>query len=239
MNEEPRHPWIEPELEARIVALVLGEASDFERDELGRLIEERSELAALKKQIENVHGLLRDVATGEPVAEEDDWKLSAEKRSAVLAVISGEVDGQPTKQVLNNSSEKRRSVQENFFWNLTKIAAVLCVVGITGRLAISFFIGSNDSALMNQTASRKAATSAPFSGEKLLAGVQSTVAAGTWAEEVNEEPAAAAVEPAEVAEFDYEKNSKTALSAIRRACPASIYNSLLKDSFDHPPGRRP
>ena len=47
MKEEPHNPWTDPELEARIVALVLGEASDFEREELNRLIEERPELAAL------------------------------------------------------------------------------------------------------------------------------------------------------------------------------------------------
>ena len=64
MKEESHNPWTDPELEARIVALVLGEASDFERDELNRLIEERPELAAFKEQIQSVHGLLRDVGDG-------------------------------------------------------------------------------------------------------------------------------------------------------------------------------
>ena len=41
MNEESHNPSIELELEARIVALVLGEASDFEREELNRQIERR------------------------------------------------------------------------------------------------------------------------------------------------------------------------------------------------------
>ena len=39
MNEEPRRLSIDSELEARLVAMVLCEASDFERDELQRLIE--------------------------------------------------------------------------------------------------------------------------------------------------------------------------------------------------------
>ena len=38
------HPWIEPELEARLTALVHGEASDFERAELEELMSSRPEL---------------------------------------------------------------------------------------------------------------------------------------------------------------------------------------------------
>ena len=49
MKEESQNPWTDPELEARIVALVLGEASDFEREELNRLIEEWPDLAAFKE----------------------------------------------------------------------------------------------------------------------------------------------------------------------------------------------
>ena len=90
MNEESHNPLIEPELEARIVALVLSEASDFEREELNRLIEQRPELAAFKSQMQLVHGLLQDVGTGEYAAPENDWKLPADRRSAVLAVIRGE-----------------------------------------------------------------------------------------------------------------------------------------------------
>ena len=86
MNEESQNPSIDPELEARLVAFVLGEASDFEGDELNRLIEQQPELAAFVKQIQSVHGLLQDVATSEPVAKDDDWKLPAEKRSSLLAL---------------------------------------------------------------------------------------------------------------------------------------------------------
>ena len=39
MNDESSRSEITAELEARVVALLLGEASDFERDELERLIE--------------------------------------------------------------------------------------------------------------------------------------------------------------------------------------------------------
>jgi len=97
MNQEPRPPQIEPELEARIVALVLGEASDFETAALESLIEQRGELAALKQRIEAVHRLLQHVATGEADAEaigdQNDWRLPDEQRSALLSAIDGTASG--------------------------------------------------------------------------------------------------------------------------------------------------
>ena len=90
MKEESLHPWIEPELEARIVALVLGEASDFEQEELTHLIESKSELLVFRNRMESLHGLLREVATGESSGKNYGWKLSDERRQAVLSVIDGE-----------------------------------------------------------------------------------------------------------------------------------------------------
>ena len=82
MNEESPHPDIEPELEARIVALVLGEASDFEREELHRLFEQRPELIAFQTEMQRVHGLLEEVGDGEFGVEDSEWKLPPEKRNA-------------------------------------------------------------------------------------------------------------------------------------------------------------
>ena len=130
MNEESKNPPIDQELQARIVALVLGEASDFERDELNRLINEKPELAAFKNEIESTHGLLQDVGAGEPIVDEDDWKLSAEKRDHVLAVISGAAQ-QPAKRTLSLSgdhSANRRGIFVASWGNYVKVAALLCVV---------------------------------------------------------------------------------------------------------------
>ncbi|MDF1859732.1 MAG: von Willebrand factor type A domain-containing protein [Verrucomicrobiales bacterium] len=89
MNDETLHPWIEPELEARIVALVLGEASDFEREELERLIGEKPELALFRNRMDSLHGMLRGLGRGEEWDSEEEWKLPAEKRKTVLDVIDG------------------------------------------------------------------------------------------------------------------------------------------------------
>ncbi len=129
MNEEP-HSSIEPELEVRIVALVLGEASDFERDELNRLIAERPELAAFKSEIQSVHGLLHNVGAGESATADENWKLSTEKRRRVLAAIDGNLDEQPEVKVVLASDELRRSKRKAMVRNLSSIAAVILVAGI-------------------------------------------------------------------------------------------------------------
>jgi Mg-chelatase subunit ChlD len=90
MNEETHNSTIESELEARIVALVLGEASDFETEELHRLIALRPELAAFHQEMQQVHGLMQIIGAGELETPDSNWKLSAERRESVLVVIRGE-----------------------------------------------------------------------------------------------------------------------------------------------------
>ena len=50
MKEESHNSWTDPELEARIVALVLGELSDVERDELNRLMVEYEKVGQLLEE---------------------------------------------------------------------------------------------------------------------------------------------------------------------------------------------
>ena len=105
MNEESPQSSPSPELEARIVALLLGEASDFEREELNRLFEERADIRQFKEKIQRVHQLMQHAAGDEPLEEhaagdepleeddgtvKDDWKLNAEKRATVLDMLGGE-----------------------------------------------------------------------------------------------------------------------------------------------------
>ncbi|MEO1834369.1 MAG: hypothetical protein ABGZ49_02650, partial [Akkermansiaceae bacterium] len=78
------HVWIEPEIEARVVALILGEASDFEAEELERMMEERPEIRVFKRRVESVHGLL-----GNTLAPGDDaeWRLAPETRANLFEAI--------------------------------------------------------------------------------------------------------------------------------------------------------
>ena len=139
MKEKPHNTWSDPELEARIVTLVLAEATDLEREELEILIEQRPELAAFKKQMEFVHGSLEYMAASETNAE-DNWKLSDERRSAVLAVIADESGEKPTIKMPELAIEKREPIDRGFSKDLGKIAAVLCVMGGLGGAVLLFSI---------------------------------------------------------------------------------------------------
>ena len=109
MNNEPAPEELSAELEVRIVAFLLGEASDFEREEIERLIEERSDVREFKNQMQEMHGLLGHAAGGVPLVAEgddaivsgntdvcgDDWKLSQDKRADVLALFDDQVPDDP------------------------------------------------------------------------------------------------------------------------------------------------
>ena len=84
MNDDLQS-FIEPELEARLVALILEEASAFEVEELERILKERPEVALAKQRLEEAHGLLGQ-AMKQP-DDDGDWKLSTGRRENVLAVF--------------------------------------------------------------------------------------------------------------------------------------------------------
>jgi autotransporter-associated beta strand protein len=119
-DHTPLQPWTDPELEARVVALVLGEASDFEREEIERHLAEQPELRLFKERIEEVHGLLGRRE------EQKDWRLSEERRSKVLAAISSNS---------KSPSESKRPWWTNpGFW-----AAAACLVVSLGIVASMSF----------------------------------------------------------------------------------------------------
>ncbi len=91
-----------PELEARIVAWVAGEASAFEAAELERLISERPELAIFKRRIAAVHGLVAEAVR----PEKNPLRLSPERRAGLLQAIgaketaAGTADAPPKRPSL-------------------------------------------------------------------------------------------------------------------------------------------
>lgn len=92
MNQDDTHSnpkpemqaWIEPELEARVVAWVAGEASAFEIAELERLVGEKPELAIFKRRIEAVQGLVGDAVR----PDQAPLRLGDERRAKLLAAIT-------------------------------------------------------------------------------------------------------------------------------------------------------
>ncbi|MCY2986229.1 MAG: von Willebrand factor type A domain-containing protein [Planctomycetota bacterium] len=124
--------WIDTELQVRLMNLVMGEASDFERDQLQLLMEQRPELAAFCKHLEHLHGLLSDVGAGEPAIDIDsatadaEWRLPADRRERVLAVLENRIVNPPPKVRLAN----KRSLRN---WRITTmeaivVASIACVI---------------------------------------------------------------------------------------------------------------
>ncbi|MFT3830415.1 MAG: von Willebrand factor type A domain-containing protein [Opitutaceae bacterium] len=83
-NQPPApHRPPDDQLEERLVAWVLGEASDFEIAALQAAVAARPELAAFKRRIEAVHGLVATAARPEAAP----LRLSPDRRAKLLAVI--------------------------------------------------------------------------------------------------------------------------------------------------------
>lgn len=148
INEDFDPNSIDPETEARIAALVLGEASDLERAQLLEMIAKHPELEKIKKQYESVHGILSEIGEHELAEPDDDWKLSDGKRNHVLSVIAGEGDAidSPVFDEQNTKIEAASKLQQAWLAGsklLTKGRAVTLVVGCAVVLiAVGLFLPS-------------------------------------------------------------------------------------------------
>ena len=103
-NNEGPQPWIDPALEARVVAGVLGETSAFEAAELDRVLAENPELAIFKRRIEAVHALV-GVATR---PEHPKIQLSPDRRQKLLEKIA---EGQEQRWKDEASAANSQGVQ--------------------------------------------------------------------------------------------------------------------------------
>ncbi|MFP6877131.1 MAG: hypothetical protein VCA37_09905, partial [Roseibacillus sp.] len=65
MSEDVLGGGVDPDLEARLVALILGEASEFEVEALERVMESRPEVREIKLQLEVMHGLVYGAVSAE------------------------------------------------------------------------------------------------------------------------------------------------------------------------------
>ncbi|TWU15225.1 vWA domain-containing protein [Allorhodopirellula heiligendammensis] len=139
MNDPTSNLSSEQELETRITALVLGEASAFERDQIARLIEQRPDLAEMKARLEMVHGLLHDVGKGDWAGEEaGDWKLPASKRNALMAALESET--------IADLTESWRPVPR--FSRFTLIASLVCAACLVVVVGLWKISGSQQVAMV-------------------------------------------------------------------------------------------
>lgn len=135
---------IDTELQVRLMNLVMGEASDFERDQLQLLMEQRAEVAAYYQHLEHLHGLLCEVGAGDPTINNDpaspaeDWQLPADRRAQVLAVLdSQKSSNQPDKVALANESKPKR-------WRMS--AAQIAVIALSACVLMGLMLPAVQSA---------------------------------------------------------------------------------------------
>lgn len=138
MSDEHKDPelqtWIDPELEARVVAWVVGEASEFEAAELARIVAEKPELAIFKRRIEVVHGLV----TAASRLEMDPMRLSEERRRKLLEKLGHEKAGAPAQVVAMPQGKAEGGWR--FSWGtVIGIAACLLVVALLGSISLPAF----------------------------------------------------------------------------------------------------
>jgi hypothetical protein len=96
MNEELNpNSAIDKELQIRLMNLAMDEASDFERDQLQSLMEQRPDVTAYYQHVQHLHGLLcvagaQTPERDEPAPRSDEpWQLPAEKRARLIAFLDG------------------------------------------------------------------------------------------------------------------------------------------------------
>lgn len=133
MNDDLNAYNIEHELQVRLLNFVIDEASDYERDQLMHLMEQRPELKLYAEHLRHLHGLLVTVGGGDwnkeplPMADDSDWKLSHERRAKLLATLAEPAEATSTKRALLSSpivSNKKVSQ----WLRVSVVAASVCFI---------------------------------------------------------------------------------------------------------------
>lgn len=117
---------LEPELEARIVAWVAGEASAFEAAELERIIAQRPQARAFFDRMNAANRLLGQAARPDPAP----LRMSSEKRAKLLAALGEKAANAPQNSsllVYNRKAQTSRRVWRRF---MTVAAGVMIGLGV-------------------------------------------------------------------------------------------------------------
>jgi Mg-chelatase subunit ChlD len=131
---------IDRDLQVRLMNLVMGEASDFERDQLQSMMEQRADVAAYYEHVVHLHGLLCEVGTGELPSDVDAngadvvWQLSPDRRKKVLSVLSGN-DASPNVVVALTDSASKPVLSS---WNWWTVGVVV----VTGAVLVGLMLPS-------------------------------------------------------------------------------------------------
>ncbi len=136
------NPSMNSELEVRLLAMLQGEASDFERDQLEMLLAARPEVASAFAELKKLHCTLVEVGAGETTQPDDEWKLPTPRREKLLAVLRGEAsvaDAQHPVFSAHNEHRKWLSLSKSkskSYMSLVSLASIVCVIGILWGLSL-------------------------------------------------------------------------------------------------------
>ncbi len=137
-NKQPRE-----QLEVRVIAMLLGEASDFETAELEAILAKDAELAGFKTRMQGTMGLLEDALKPEPLEVQPvvaQPKLSQERREALFKAFRqtpGQVVPLPEPVEVRTITTKTQEGQGIFtLQRLLVWGLAACIVAILGAMML-------------------------------------------------------------------------------------------------------
>lgn len=130
-NTQGPQPWIDPALEARVVASVLGETSAFEASELERALAKDPELAIFRRRIAAINILVATAFHPAP----PKLRLSSERRKKLLETISSPNAEKKIPLPVFSPPKKRRIFPRVLF----QVAAACIIVGTVATVLFSGF----------------------------------------------------------------------------------------------------
>lgn len=134
MNDDLNQFTIEHELQVRLLNLVVDEASDYDRDQLMHLMEQRPELKLYVEHLQHMHGLLVTVGAGdwdkEPAPETNatEWKLPEDRRNKLLAILDGRAAQEAPTKTVTLATPIVKNKRLSFGIRLAVLAASVCVI---------------------------------------------------------------------------------------------------------------
>lgn len=144
----------DPDLEARLVALILGESSEFEAESLERLMVSQIAVRNRFEELSELHGLVEaaaEVARGT----DEEWKLSADRRALVMDTLGiGKGNGNGSEEPNGNGNGNGEAVELRIGRASRKVlwAAAAClminVVLFAWLISQGFMTGNKESATM-------------------------------------------------------------------------------------------
>jgi Mg-chelatase subunit ChlD len=134
MNDDLNQFTIEHELQVRLLNLVVDEASDYDRDQLMHLMEQRPELKLYVEHLQHMHGLLATVGAGDwnkeptPETSESEWKLPEDRRNKLLAILDGKSETESPAKTITLATPIVKNKRLSYFIRLAVVAASICVI---------------------------------------------------------------------------------------------------------------